>query len=58
MIIENVWNKFLLSPMEMRDYIDKLDSAYVGSYLDIGKPVGPALPVIMKTLVLQERCSQ
>ena len=28
------------------------------SYLDIGKPIGPALPVVMKTLVLQERSSQ
>ncbi len=34
--LENVWNKFLLSPMEMRDFIDKIDSEYVGSYLDIG----------------------
>ena len=34
--LENVWNKFLLSPMEMRDFIDKIDSPYVGSYLDIG----------------------
>ena len=25
-----------------------------GSYLDIGEPVGPALPVIIKTLVLQQ----
>ena len=34
--LENVWNKFLLSPMEMRDFIDKIDSKYVGSYLDVG----------------------
>ena len=34
--LENVWNKFLLSPMEMRDFIDKIGSEYVGSYLDIG----------------------
>ena len=34
--LENVWNKFLLSPMEMRDFINKLDSKYIGSYLDIG----------------------
>ena len=34
--LENVWNKFLLSPMEMRDFIDRIDSDYVGSYLDIG----------------------
>ena len=25
------------------------------SYLDIGKPIGPALPVVIKTLVLQEK---
>ena len=34
--LENVWNKFLLSPMEMRDFIDKIGSKYVGSYLDVG----------------------
>ena len=34
--LENVWNKFLLSPLEMRDFIDKVGSDYVGSYLDIG----------------------
>ena len=34
--LENVWNKFLLSPMEMKDFIDKIGSDYVGSYLDIG----------------------
>ena len=28
------------------------------SYLDIGKPIGPALPVVIKTLVLQERSGQ
>ena len=27
----------------------------LGSYLDIGRPIGPALPVVMKTLVLQEK---
>ena len=34
--IENVWNKFLLSPLEMRDFIDKAASSYVGSYFDVG----------------------
>lgn len=34
--IENVWNKFLLSPLETRDFIDKIDSPFVGSYLDVG----------------------
>jgi len=34
--IENVWNKFLTSPMEMRGFIDTIGSDFVGSYLDIG----------------------
>jgi hexulose-6-phosphate isomerase len=36
MALENVWNKFLLSPIEMRDFIDQFQSAYVGAYFDIG----------------------
>ena len=34
--IENVWNKFLLSPLEMRDFIDKISSPNVGCYFDVG----------------------
>jgi hexulose-6-phosphate isomerase len=34
--IENVWNKFLLSPLEMARYIDELESEYVGAYFDVG----------------------
>ena len=34
--IENVWNKFLLSPVEMRDFIDQCESEYVGAYIDTG----------------------
>ncbi|MCF6174519.1 MAG: sugar phosphate isomerase/epimerase [Victivallaceae bacterium] len=34
--LENVWNKFLLSPMEMKLFIDQFDSEYIGSYFDIG----------------------
>lgn len=37
--IENVWNKFLLSPVEMRDFIDQCESACVGAYFDIGNIV-------------------
>lgn len=33
--IENVWNKFLLSPLEMREFVDKVNSAYVGIYFDV-----------------------
>lgn len=34
--LENVWNNFLLSPLEMRDFIDGFSSEYVGAYFDIG----------------------
>ncbi|WP_019908012.1 sugar phosphate isomerase/epimerase family protein [Thermoanaerobacter indiensis] len=37
--LENVWNKFLLSPLEFRDFIDKINSPYVGVYLDVGNVV-------------------
>ena len=34
--IENVWNKFLLSPLEMRDFIDSFGTDMVGAYFDVG----------------------
>ncbi|MFC1633748.1 sugar phosphate isomerase/epimerase family protein [Planctomycetota bacterium] len=34
--VENVWNKFLLSPLEMRDFIDGFHSEAVGAYFDVG----------------------
>ncbi|MBP8131649.1 MAG: TIM barrel protein [Candidatus Hydrogenedentes bacterium] len=34
--VENVWNKFLLSPVEMRDFIDQFESPCVGAYVDVG----------------------
>lgn len=34
--IENVWNKFLLSPIEMRWFLDELRHESVGSYFDVG----------------------
>jgi hexulose-6-phosphate isomerase len=34
--IENVWNKFLLSPLEMKRFIDQFESPWVGSYFDVG----------------------
>jgi L-ribulose-5-phosphate 3-epimerase len=33
--IENVWNKFLLSPLEFRDYIASFNSPWLGAYLDV-----------------------
>jgi hexulose-6-phosphate isomerase len=37
--IEEVWNKFLLSPLEFATYIDQFDSAWVKAYFDIGNVV-------------------
>ena len=34
--IENVWNNFLQSPLEMARYIDELQSPFVGAHFDIG----------------------
>ncbi len=36
LLIENVWNNFLLTPLEMRQYIDELGSETVGAYFDVG----------------------
>ncbi len=42
--VENVWNKFLLSPLEMRDFIDSINSKYVGVYLDVGNVMAMGYP--------------
>lgn len=42
--IENVWNKFLLSPMEMRDFIDRIGSQRVAAYFDVGNVVRDGYP--------------
>lgn len=42
--IENVWNKFLLSPLEMRQFIDQVGSPWVGSYFDVGNTVITGYP--------------
>ena len=34
--IEEVWNKFLLSPLEFARYIDSFDSQWVKAYFDVG----------------------
>lgn len=42
--LENVWNKFLLSPLEMRNFIDAVGSKWVGAYLDTGNVVYSGYP--------------
>jgi hexulose-6-phosphate isomerase len=34
--MEEVWNKFLLSPLEMASYVDEFASPWVKAYLDVG----------------------
>ena len=36
---ENVWNKFLLSPLECARYVDEFESELVGWYFDVGNVV-------------------
>ena len=38
-LIENVWNTFLIEPLTMARYIDELDSPYVKAYFDVGNVV-------------------
>lgn len=33
--IENVWNKFLLSPIEMKMFLEQFNSSNIGSYFDV-----------------------
>jgi hexulose-6-phosphate isomerase len=42
--IEEVWNKFLLSPLEFARYIDEFESPWVGAYFDVGNIVEYGYP--------------
>src|SRR5207253_1193727 len=42
--IEEVWNKFLLSPPEFARYIDEFASPWVGAYFDVGNVVEYGYP--------------
>jgi hexulose-6-phosphate isomerase len=42
--VEEVWNKFLLSPLEMAKYVDEFNSPWVKSYFDVGNIVFYAYP--------------
>jgi L-ribulose-5-phosphate 3-epimerase len=42
--IEEVWNKFLLSPLEMNAYVDSFKSKWVQAYFDVGNIVFYAYP--------------
>ena len=42
--LENVWNKFLLSPLEFRAFIDQFQSEAIGIYLDVGNTLLQGYP--------------
>ncbi len=42
--VENVGNMLLMSPVEMRDFVDKINSPYVCCYFDVGNALWCGLP--------------
>lgn len=42
--LENVWNKFLLSPLEFRQFLQTIDSPAVGMYFDTGNVLRTGFP--------------
>jgi len=42
--VENVWNRFLLSPLEMARFLDEIGSDWVGCYFDAGNVLVTGFP--------------
>lgn len=42
--LENIWNKFLLSPLEFATFIDSFDSPWVGAYFDVANILAYGYP--------------
>lgn len=42
--IENVWGKFLLSPLELAAFVDSIESRWVGVYFDVGNVLRTGFP--------------
>jgi L-ribulose-5-phosphate 3-epimerase len=42
--VENVWNKFLLSPLEMNRFLDEIDHPRVVAYFDVGNVLAFGYP--------------
>ncbi len=49
--LENVWNKFLLSPMEMKFFLEQFNSPNIGIYLDLGNTLLNGYPEHWITLL-------
>lgn len=44
LLLENVWNKFLLSPLEFAHFVDEIGHAQVGVYFDVGNVLRTGYP--------------
>lgn len=42
--VENVWNKFLLSPLEFKSFVRQFNSPHVGAYFDVGNALANGYP--------------
>jgi hexulose-6-phosphate isomerase len=42
--VENVWNKFLLSPLELARFVDDVNNPWVGVYFDVGNVLRTGFP--------------
>lgn len=42
--VENVWNKFLLSPLEMKSFLEQFDDEHVALYFDAGNVLATGYP--------------
>jgi len=42
--MENVWNRFLLSPLEMRSFVDQFQSPWLQTHFDIGNIMQYGIP--------------
>jgi len=42
--VENVWNKFILTPLEARQFVDEVGSSAVGLYIDVANMVQYGFP--------------
>lgn len=42
--VENVWNKFLLSPIEMAAFLDQFEDEHVAAYFDVGNALATGYP--------------
>ena len=42
--VENIWNKFFLSPLEMKAFLEQFNDKHVGLYFDTGNVLATGYP--------------